>query len=107
MTCSRPYLRVAVHILHDEGMHDVSMLIRLPIILWLLMSVMMRMFMTYSRSCLLAAVHVLHDECMHEVSMLHESYYRVITLISIIMKMFMTDSPHACARWLMRLTIML
>ena len=46
--------------------------------LWLLMSVMLRMFMTYSRLCLLLAIHVLYDEGMHDVSTVDEAHDHVV-----------------------------
>ena len=58
MTYLRSCLRVAVHVLHDEGMHDVSMVDEADDHALAAHVGNGEMFMTYSRSCLRVAVHV-------------------------------------------------
>ena len=76
MAYSRSCLLVAVHVLHDEGMHDVSMVDKADdhaVAAHVGNDEDVHEILSSCRSCLLAAVHVLHDESMHEVSMIHEA----------------------------------
>ena len=73
MTDSRSCLRVAVHVLHDEGMHDIKMVDEADDHV-VAAHVGDAEDVTYSRSCLLVAIHVLYDEGMHDVSTVDEAH---------------------------------